>query len=351
MTDIVVPTAISALPPAPQPNDTPAQFDSKAFASLSAQVGMVAQTNLAAAATYQNAVAANERAVAANDSASNALASKNAAALDAARLAALDALWLGASATDPTTGRGGAALVAGNAYVNSSTGAVRAYTGTAWVQGLAGGAGVASLNGQSGTLVKSTLLDYGITDAVNKGAWMADGVDINTLVTTGHVRMGATALNGPMPLPLGFVDTVRIGDALAQWAYPYNKTELWFRTAAPSIIGGAGGFNPWRRVAMNNDAAVQATGGAMDCSAGNRFTATISSNTTLTFSNIPAGSSYACVLEVNHTGGAITLPAGSVLSNSSPLNTVSGKRHLLYFERVQLGTAGWYVSTLPNYAP
>jgi hypothetical protein len=87
----------------------------------------------------------------------------------------------------------------------------------------------------------------------------------------------------------------------------------------------------------------------MDCSAGNRFTTTIAANTTLSFSNVPSGA-YACVLEVNHTGGTITLPSGSVIANGATLSLTTGKRHLLYFERCQLGTDGWYVSTLPNYA-
>lgn len=65
MTNPVAPTHIDALPPAPQPNDTPAEFDSKAFASLQAQPVMVLQTNALADQTYQNAVAANERAVSA----------------------------------------------------------------------------------------------------------------------------------------------------------------------------------------------------------------------------------------------------------------------------------------------
>ena len=34
MTDIVTPPTIDALPPAPQPTDTPAEFDGKAFALL-----------------------------------------------------------------------------------------------------------------------------------------------------------------------------------------------------------------------------------------------------------------------------------------------------------------------------
>lgn len=83
MTDIVVPTTIDPLPPPPQPSDTPAQFDARAFASLDAQVAMVEQVNESNAKTYQNAIATNERAVAANASAISAAGSASAAAASA----------------------------------------------------------------------------------------------------------------------------------------------------------------------------------------------------------------------------------------------------------------------------
>lgn len=343
MTDIVVPTTIDPLPPPPLPSDTPAQFDARAFASLDAQVAMVEQVNESNAKTYQNAIATNERAVAANASAISAAGSASAAAGDANRLATLDALWLGESATDPTTGRDGAPLVAGNAYVNTSTGALRAYTGSAWVQGVHGAAGVASLNGEAGALIKTTLAAYGITD-IATGA--LGNADLNTAITAGVYSFGAP-VNGP-GFNNGTLIVARHGALAHQTAV--DATGSMFVRAATGI-GSSPTWSAWRRVALHNDVAVALAGGAIDCSKGNRFTETVSANRTLAFTNIPASGAYACVLEINHTGGAITLPAGSVLSNGSPLSLVAGKRHLLYFERAQLGTAGWYVSTLPNYTP
>lgn len=72
MTDIVAPPTIDALPHGPRPTDTPAEFDSKGFATIQAQEAMVPQINAAASATHQNAVAANERAVSAAASATTA---------------------------------------------------------------------------------------------------------------------------------------------------------------------------------------------------------------------------------------------------------------------------------------
>ncbi|WP_338496133.1 hypothetical protein [Delftia tsuruhatensis] len=65
MTDPVNPSPITELPPAPAPTDTPAEFNTKAFATVAAQVTMVQQINAENAKVYQNAVAANERAVSA----------------------------------------------------------------------------------------------------------------------------------------------------------------------------------------------------------------------------------------------------------------------------------------------
>lgn len=104
-----------------------------------------------------NTIAAREFALVAIDNASGAGDSATAAAADALRLASLDALWLGARAADPTTGRDGVPLVAGNAYVNTATGYVRAYNGTTWVQGVSAVAGVKSLNGQVGDLALKTI--------------------------------------------------------------------------------------------------------------------------------------------------------------------------------------------------
>lgn len=184
MTDIVSPPTISALPAAPQPADTPGEFDSKAFALLAAQVAMVGDFNSAAAATQQNATAANERAVAAASSASAANVSANTASIQAgvasgaattatnkaaeATASALSAskLNLGNKASPPTTDNQGAALLAGATYYDTTLNKWRVWNGAAWTDGISAVAGVASLNGESGNLVKTTLAGYGITDAL-----------------------------------------------------------------------------------------------------------------------------------------------------------------------------------------
>ena len=67
--------------------------------------------------------------------------------------------YQGALSSDPTLDKSGNPLEAGDWYINSSTGFIRAYTGIAWVQGISTVAGVTSINGEAGAVtnyVKTT---------------------------------------------------------------------------------------------------------------------------------------------------------------------------------------------------
>lgn len=340
MTDIVIPPAVIVPPTFPDLGNP--NFNAMAFAWGTALPGVSVRIGEIALATKQNADATKELAIAANASAISAAGSASAAAEDAGRLATLDALWLGESATDPTTGRDGAPLVAGNAYVNTSTGALRAYTGSAWVQGVHGAAGVASLNGMVGPLVLATLNAYGITDI---GVGAKGATDLNTLVVPGMYTF-AGAGNAPAGVASGTLFVVCSDGVLGQIVV--STSGAMFSRGATGI-GGSPTFSPWRRGALHDDVVVPLAGGDIDCANGNYFTETVAANRTLAFTNVPAGA-YACVVEVNHTAGTITLPAGTVFSNGSAPTFTPGKRHLLFFQRAKLGTAGWYFSTLANYA-
>ncbi len=248
MTDIVTPPTINTLPPAPQPTDTPSEFDSKAFALLAAQVAMVGDFNSAAAATQQNATAANERAVAAASSASAANVSANTASIQAgvasgaaitatdkaaeAAASALSAskLNLGDKAFPPTTDNQGSAILAGATYYDTTLGKARVWSGVAWADGISAVAGVASLNGESGNLAKTTLAGYGITDALP----LVDALSITyngngtiaTLTEDGVVK--TFAYNGD-----GTINTVSwpIGTLTRTETYSYSSGVLTGMTA------------------------------------------------------------------------------------------------------------------------
>ena len=57
-------------------------------------------------------------------------------------------------------------MLAGATYYDTTLGRWRVWNGAAWADGISAVAGVASLNGESGNLVKTTLAGYGITDAL-----------------------------------------------------------------------------------------------------------------------------------------------------------------------------------------
>lgn len=192
MTDIVNPPTISSLPAAPLPTDTPTAFNTKSFALLGALDPLVTQINAVADATEQNATAANERAVSANSAKGAAESAASAANADALRLASLDALWLGAAAADPTTGRAGAALVAGNAYVNSGTGLLRTYNGTAWVNALNVTAGVTSVNGSGGAVTLKTVAGQSL---LGSGDVAFKTINGNSIEGAGNIVLNSGAVD------------------------------------------------------------------------------------------------------------------------------------------------------------
>lgn len=152
------PIPIDAGPALPSSSDSETTFDAAFEAFLSWQkTQLQPQTNALAANVYSNAQAAEAAASTAVGARNDAADSASAANADALRLASLDALWLGAAAADPATGRGGAPLVAGSAYVNSGTGLLRTYNGTAWINALNVTAGVSSVNGAGGAIVLKTV--------------------------------------------------------------------------------------------------------------------------------------------------------------------------------------------------
>jgi hypothetical protein len=158
--------AITPLPPAPLPTDTQADFNTKAFDLVASLSTFVTETNAlagdvsddAADALAQAGIATTQAGIAttqagiATAQAGIATTKAGEASASAVEAASLVERYQGALAADPTLNKDGDPLVAGDWYVNTVTGFLRAYTGTAWVQGLSTVAGVSSLNGQTGDL-------------------------------------------------------------------------------------------------------------------------------------------------------------------------------------------------------
>ncbi len=87
----------------------------------------------------------------------------------------------------------------------------------------------------------------------------------------------------------------------------------------------------------------------INCANANYFTRTVSAGTTFVFSNAPSGQVYSFTLEIDHTAGTITWPAGVYwpYGISAPSLT-AGKKHLFVFTTTD-GGATWHGAILPNY--
>lgn len=86
----------------------------------------------------------------------------------------------------------------------------------------------------------------------------------------------------------------------------------------------------------------------IDCSKGNYFTKTVSSNTTFSFSNIPSGEIYSLTIKIVHTAGSILWPASVKWSNDEEPIAESGGTHLFMFMTDNSGST-WRGAALLNY--
>ena len=88
---------------------------------------------------------------------------------------------------------------------------------------------------------------------------------------------------------------------------------------------------------------------AVDCSAGNYFTKTITGATTFTFTNVPSGVAYTFTMEVTLNGSnAITWPASVKWPADTPPAITDGKTQLFVFITDDGGTR-WRGSSIVDY--
>ena len=86
----------------------------------------------------------------------------------------------------------------------------------------------------------------------------------------------------------------------------------------------------------------------IDCSAGNYFTKSISSNSTFTFSNVPSSRAYGFTLEVDHNGGTIYWPSSVKWPDDTAPTLTTGKTHVFVFITDNGGTR-WRGSSSIDY--
>lgn len=160
---VPVPTIDPGLGNVPNPSDDEVIFDADAFDFTTRMPGFGADIKAIGDATYTNAQYAETKAGEAATSAGTAttkageaLISANNAATSANNAALATAKFQGEFATDPALNKTGGPLTAGDWYINTVSGLIRAYTGTAFVNSVNVTAGVDSINGLAGAVNSPT---------------------------------------------------------------------------------------------------------------------------------------------------------------------------------------------------
>ena len=88
---------------------------------------------------------------------------------------------------------------------------------------------------------------------------------------------------------------------------------------------------------------------AIDCSAGNYFTKTISANSAFSFTSVPTSRAYACTVEIETTGSyTISWPSSVKFPSATAPTLTAGKTHVFFFCTKDGGT-NFYAASLVDY--
>lgn len=271
--------AITPLPPAPLPTDTPTEFNAKAFNLVAALDNFVDETNAlavavdadaasadtdAGTATTQAGVATTQAGIAttkAGEAASSASAALTSANNAAASYDSFDDRYLGAKGSNPSVDNDGNALLTGALYWNTSANEMRAWSGSAWV---------------------------------------ATYVPAGSYLTSSDIGVSVQAYDADTAK----LDVVQVFTAKQTFGASVLETKI--------------------AMAAND----------VDLTLGNYFTKTISTTTTLTVSNVPtAGTAASFILDLTNGGaGTITWWSGMKWAGgTAPTLTTSGRDVLGFF--------------------
>jgi len=183
--------------------------------------------------------------------------------------------------------------------------------------------------------------------------------DANLAKRGGIYRLGAASANNPFAAPASLlvlgqtgytVQTALTATGLGVRALQSTAPEVWAPWALYMHNGNQlplGTTPASARAAVGLGVAPLGAGGVIDCSKGDQFYGAVASAVTLSLVNVPAGA-YSCSVELYHTGGSITLPAGCAWAGGKVPTFTVARRHLLYFQRSFTGSGGWIVSALED---
>lgn len=327
---------------------------SNAASSASAASTSASSASSSASSASSSASSASSSASTASSAATSASAAQVAAeAALASTLTAYDNFddrYLGSKTSDPSVDNDGNALVAGSLYFNSSSGAMKVYTGSAWVAAYISGSGyLAAANNLSDVSSAST-------SRTNLGA-TATGSSLFTAASASAARttLGSTATGDSLftaasasaarsTLGLGTAATMTgpsgsiVGDTDSQTLT--NKT-----LTNPSVNNYTEGV-----VTIGT---VNGSGATLSLTNGTVQTATLTASTASTFTmpTATAGKSFVLLLKQAASTGNGTATFTSVkwgTAGAPTITATAGKMDILSF--FSDGT-NWYGSITQGYTP
>ena len=193
----------------------------------------------------------------------------------------------------------------------------------------------------------------GVLTATSFSGSLAGTASSATVATNSYGLVGSPNINvGSVTGTTGtFSGNVSVGGTLT-YDDVTNIDSVGLITARSGInvIAGVSTFSGGTNITGSQTSNISAMGAnAVDCSAANYFTKTITGATTFTFTNVPTGVAYTFTMEVTLNGSnAITWPASVKWPADTPPAITDGKTQLFVFITDDGGTR-WRGSSVVDY--
>lgn len=237
--------------PTPPTRQDPANFSARGDAFLGALPQFQAEANALASEVSTKNTETSANADTALSSANSASASAAIAAIkaqeaqDSAALAEqLVESYQGSLPSDPVVDKNGQPLTAGDWYINSVSGFIRAYTGSIWVQGVSAVSGVSSINGLTGDVTGIATLS-GDETFTNK-TFTGYTETVYQLLTNDVTPSNGTIQYTTLTADTTFTDGLLEGQSVILMANPSTFTITWptvvwigdLSSTAPLLVTG-----------------------------------------------------------------------------------------------------------------